>query len=115
MTMSNIAYKGATLPLYFGPVTNATDRRPVNLTGATVTCKAKQIAPTAGSEVTAASAGLTSNPVNGDAVAEFSSAQTGLWTADTDWRVDAIATLGDGRVVPLGTIDFTVRELLSVG
>lgn len=103
-------YRGATLPIEFGPVKDATGTVVV-LTGATVKCKARQKGEAA--EVAAASAYVVSGPA-GTAKGVFSAAQTATWTVGGWYEADGIATLSTGEVVPLGEVDFQVDDLVSV-
>lgn len=105
------AFRGTTIVIEFGPLLDALDAE-IDLTGATVTCKAKLVAPTTGTEVFA---GQTMVVTPGRiARAEFEPVMTNGFTVGGLYRYDGVATFPTGRVLPLGQGTFRVEELLSV-
>jgi hypothetical protein len=54
------------------------------------------------------------NGAEGTARAEFSVSQTAAFVEGQTYIYDAVATMQDGRVVPLGRGEFRARTLVSI-
>ncbi len=106
------AFKGTTAAVEFGPLLDAYGDV-VDLTGATISCKAVNLA--AGSTEIAAALGEVIFPgTAGKARAEFNTTVTSALTLGAIYRYDGLATFGDGRKIMLGGGYFRVEEPVSV-
>lgn len=106
--MNTTVYRGTTVPVYF-PAAKDVRGDIVDLTGATVRCAAQ----TDGGPEVVATTWEISNPPGGVAKAEFTAAQSSAFTSNAVYSYDGIATLPDGRVVPLGYGSFVAKDLIS--